>query len=149
MLPEVRDLLLGQFAGYVQFEIDRDTTKQHVIMPIIHNYPGFEELSDEALEEVYNIRIVQDPMQLDGDEKDHIRVNLIVANQTVATVITRMYDDLPATGLMMCMRFGLLEHRATFYTQKYTPAVDPDFPYFIRFEEDGIHIRRADASDEE
>ncbi|KAF9369555.1 hypothetical protein CPC16_004425, partial [Podila verticillata] len=65
MLPEVKALLISPFISYVRFKLEPDTTTQHIITPVIDDYPALEQLSGEALAEIHSMRIIQERVQLD------------------------------------------------------------------------------------
>lgn len=122
MLPEVKALLVSPFISYVRFKLEPDTTTQHIITPVIDDYPALKQLSDEALAEIHSMRIIQERIQLDGHGMGEMCIRLVMSDQTVASMLTPLYDDIPSVSVMMSMRGSLLTNRTSHYTQKFTPA---------------------------
>ncbi|KAI1286519.1 hypothetical protein EDD11_000358 [Mortierella claussenii] len=123
MLPEVKALLVSPFINGVWFELDPDYTTQHIITPVLkENLAAIEQLSEDGKAEINSMRIVQEPIHLDNLEIPKMYIRLIIHDQTVATMLTPPYSDIPYISVMASMRTSLLKNITIKYQQAYTPG---------------------------
>ncbi|KAG0046200.1 hypothetical protein BGZ83_008616 [Gryganskiella cystojenkinii] len=109
MLPEVKALMVSPYISNVVFKVNPDYTIQHTHTPKFYETAAIEQLSEEGQAEMYSIRIVQEPVHYDSMDERKVYIRLLINDETVGTMLTAPYDDIPYVSVMASMRMSLLK----------------------------------------